>query len=572
MASTSKKVLGALGSIFGGADDEEDPYAVDAEDTEDTEDTVAPVEGVVNYGRLKAQLQQQIDRLKNDRGSKVDEFLAFTSGLSRPTKTGSFGESLGYATDALAKESAERAKARAERKDMMLKYGIDLAQLDIEQQKNVLSAQARTAAVTAKELAALGKPLQGGINFYDDKTYGRMQATAYPGGVSVIQALDHPELYSPKISRAPTTGGASGTIVAPASAPQGQPTPGATPAAVSVLPPKAEPTGLPRWQDRIGDTVLGKELGYTGDAAGKFFSVRSEGPVMVPGTEGAVSTRTDPYALGGSQALNPLTRKYEYEAGQSPEDQESLLRAEARQLGVPFLPPPISKNLNPAQRGAQLRTYLADGQKAMAELKADVDTSAKMAANAQQFVSLNSRTTTGPVVGRVSSMLPPKDIQTMDSLTQSMKVVAPRTPGAISNYEDAGLAKAVPNKLADLATNTVLARRATAYNQLQQEQQGFATAWAQANGGSLFGMDDAWNRYKKANPVYDTSDPNRLAAALPNPKRQSWKEWGQQTYYKKAASAPAAAAPKGAPTVGAVKDGYRFKGGDPANAKNWEKV
>jgi hypothetical protein len=155
--------------------------------------------------------------------------------------------------------------------------------------------------------------------------------------------------------------------------------------------------------------------------------------------------------------------------------------------------------------------------------------------------------------------------------------VAPRTPGAISNYEDAGLAKAVPNKLADLATNTILARRAMAYNQLQQDQLGFATAWAQANGGSLFGMDDAWVRYKKANPVYDTSDRDRLAAALPNPKRQSWKEWSQQTYYKKAApaaaSAPAATpAPKAVPKVGDVKDGYRFNGGDPAVAKSWEKV
>jgi len=33
-----------------------------------------------------------------------------------------------------------------------------------------------------------------------------------------------------------------------------------------------------------------------------------------------------------------------------------------------------------------------------------------------------------------------------------------------------------------------------------------------------------------------------------------------------------AAQPQGAPTAGQVVSGYRFKGGDPSNQKNWEKV
>lgn len=556
-----KTIKGALGSLFGVADDE-DPEVVAAAPSAD---------GVVNYAPLRQQLQQQIDRLKADRGDKADMFLAFASGLGRPTKTGSFGESIGYATEALAKQSAESAKARDARRDMLMKYGIDLATLDVDEQKNILAAQARTAAANAKALE--GGWVFGGQVEVGGKTYVTLVATKGPDRGSAIRVL--PEEVS-----AYTSGEAQSSPV-PATS-QAAPV-RAAPAAIQAPTAPTAPTAVTgsTWTKYVGQTRDGRDIGLT---PGVMYQIGENGPTPIEGTGVAQPTRPDPSGVGGEQVLDPTTKQWVYKAGQSPEDQESLLRAEARQLGVPFLPPPISKNLNPAQRGAQLRTYLADGQKAMAELKADVDTSAKMAANAQQFVSINSRTTTGPVVGRVSSMIPPKDIQTLDSLTQSMKVVAPRTPGAISNYEDAGLAKAVPNKLADRATNTVLARRATAYNQLQQEQLGFATAWAQANGGSLFGMDDAWNRYKKANPIYDTSDPNRLAAALPNLKRPSWKEWGQQTYYKKGAasapaatapktaSTPAAAAPKGAPTVGAVKDGYRFKGGDPANAKNWEKV
>ena len=45
-------------------------------------------------------------------------------------------------------------------------------------------------------------------------------------------------------------------------------------------------------------------------------------------------------------------------------------------------------------------------------------------------------------------------------------------------------------------------------------------------------------------------------------------EWGDTQYFK---PAQRSAAPN-APTVGAVKDGYRFKGGNPADQNNWEKV
>ena len=41
---------------------------------------------------------------------------------------------------------------------------------------------------------------------------------------------------------------------------------------------------------------------------------------------------------------------------------------------------------------------------------------------------------------------------------------------------------------------------------------------------------------------------------------------------KSQAPAAAATTPKAAPASGAIQDGYRFKGGDPAKASNWEKV
>jgi hypothetical protein len=43
------------------------------------------------------------------------------------------------------------------------------------------------------------------------------------------------------------------------------------------------------------------------------------------------------------------------------------------------------------------------------------------------------------------------------------------------------------------------------------------------------------------------------------------------SYREQPSAAPAPAAPK-PPAVGTVQDGYRFKGGNPADQKNWEKV
>ena len=137
-------IKGAL-SRFAGNEEEEDAVSAAPLSVMAASPRTTP-EGVVDYGQMKLLLQQQIERLRNERPSKTDEFLAFASGLGRPTKTGSFGESLGYANEALAKQSAESAKARAARQEMMLKYGIDLATLGVEQQKGLIEAAAKQEA------------------------------------------------------------------------------------------------------------------------------------------------------------------------------------------------------------------------------------------------------------------------------------------------------------------------------------------------------------------------------------------------------------------------------------------
>ena len=152
-----------LKSLFGG-NEEEDAVSAAPLSIMATSPRAVP-EGTVDYGGLKQLLQQQLmqeqtERLRESRSSRADEFLAFASGLGRPTKTGSFGESLGYANEALARQSAESAKLRAAQRKIMLEYGVDIATLGIEEQKGRIDTQAKAAdaprPVTAADTAKFG--------------------------------------------------------------------------------------------------------------------------------------------------------------------------------------------------------------------------------------------------------------------------------------------------------------------------------------------------------------------------------------------------------------------------------
>lgn len=115
-------------------------------------------------------------------------------------------------------------------------------------------------------------------------------------------------------------------------------------------------------------------------------------------------------------------------------------------------------------------------------------------------------------------------------------------PGAMSDADRAFLSQTVPN-LGDspqgIAMKIDIAAKAAA------RKAEMSSAWnaypdqTQA-GWSKFKQD--WKKYTDANPLFDAS------------------------------KVPEVAAPKGAPQPGVTEDGFRFKGGDPGNPANWEKV
>ena len=119
---------------------------------------------------------------------------------------------------------------------------------------------------------------------------------------------------------------------------------------------------------------------------------------------------------------------------------------------------------------------------------------------------------------------------------------------------------------------------ATASPQQQQFQQAklnFITAILRKESGAAIGQDEFEREDQKYFPQVRDSDAVKAQKAQ---ARQTAIEAmkiqagpGAKEIQKFAASGGTPAAPSGPPKIGSVQEGYKFKGGDPANPKNWEK-
>jgi hypothetical protein len=111
-----------------------------------------------------------------------------------------------------------------------------------------------------------------------------------------------------------------------------------------------------------------------------------------------------------------------------------------------------------------------------------------------------------------------------------------------------------------------------------------------ANGGTMKEREEAASAFNRANSPAQLTDVIKgyqeiLGGRLVNTKLRYENDTGLKDFDAKLAPATrkaisggaatpttAATTPKAAPASGAIQDGYRFKGGDPAKASNWEKV
>jgi len=544
-------------------------------DPEDAEDTLTNDFGVMpgkptkldlplTMGQIASGLMDARTNLAKSRSDKSEKWLAIAAALGQPTRTGTIGETASNVAGAVGKYKAEQRAE--EQKNLADRIGIDTKLYDIlstnETNQSRYAAQLATAQAKAADegLTPTGQVVVGGKTFVTYMaTKGANKGKVYrmlPSDVEVLGlSASTPTGALSVVAPTPKPGALATAAGAAAPTPAPTPTAGALTAVAPTPAPTLKPGALAtaaapkvsrNWQDHIGETVDGSVIGLR---PGTTYNVtEKEGPVAMVGTEKPLETRSDPSGRGGEQTLNPVTRDWNYRPGQSPEEIEAAAKARARQLSVPYMPVAIDPAATRDARSAATAASVAEGRTLRQKIRADVDDAQKFADSAARFEALNRRTATGPVLSRTVGFVPPKDYQSMASISQNMKVVAPRNPGSTSNYEDVGQLKQVPSVNNSYEVNQILTNKGLALAQLNRELSDFSATWASANNGSLDGMEQVWAAYVQANPVFDRSDPDKFANAVPNPKRQTWQRWVQATYYPKDKAAPGAAKPAPTPS------------------------
>ena len=114
------------------------------------------------------------DRLRGQRmgPSESEKWFAIAAALGKPTKTGSFGESLGNVNEVLADQFAAQRKAQTEREDLLERYGMQIG----GEQLRMLQAGATQAGQTYRNaLVARAAAAKAGQPTYQLDQQGRLR-------------------------------------------------------------------------------------------------------------------------------------------------------------------------------------------------------------------------------------------------------------------------------------------------------------------------------------------------------------------------------------------------------------
>lgn len=128
--------------------------------------------------------------------SNSEKWLAIAAALGKPTKTGSFGESLGNLSETLLNQQAMKRKAQEERDMLLEQYGLKIGG---EQLRMLQSGATQAGQLYRAELAA-NKPVRGIavgdklVNPYTNETMGaKYNRVPMPGYYKALEQDPTPE-------------------------------------------------------------------------------------------------------------------------------------------------------------------------------------------------------------------------------------------------------------------------------------------------------------------------------------------------------------------------------------------
>jgi hypothetical protein len=477
-------------------------------------------------------------------------YFRLAAAFGKPTKTGAFGESLGYANEALADEAARREKYRQAYEETKLKYQLQQAQLPAASAKENVDYLTKMARIpqprTAAEKFDIKKQAYQIIQQHkkDPKSVSEkdLKDARILLGLEKVADTPKPEAFHEK--RWAVT-----TLLDPnvteeqrglANKVLGTDRQGSVEQQAfgvlekhrtdpnSVTPDQLKDArGILKLDQPVSDKKApsARETGqlYTDKhlarAAQEIF-----GNAIVPENKAdrdKVEARASQYRT--DEKNQRIQEKRESRPPpKAPKEKEPAIdlaggQIIAERLGVPFNDTPY-RGVNDKVAGQLLVSNTKNAQKALTKLEGDAAKTLKLDSDVDRFLQANKKAPTG----RERSFLPSfgEDYQTMESIQASMSPENRKEgTGAVSDFDAKQLIKMSLNITNNYQSNQNIGLAIKAANQMARDKAKFLSDYFQAN-RHLDGAESAWMQYATKNPIFNPKNPSQL-----NQRRMTYKQF-----------------------------------------------
>lgn len=205
-----------------------------------------------------------------------------------------------------------------------------------------------------------------------------------------------------------------------------------------------------------------------------------------------------------------------------PEETPEQRAAEAEALSVPPLTLDPYRGMSRRGREQAITRFMAQGQKEIDEGAVKAGELTGLSQAAQRFVELNAKVTTGPQYLVPGSHYISSDTQEMQSLADKVTPgMRSGMPGAASDRDVAMFRSATFGLTKSYQTNQNIATAFQAAAKNANDRVAFKEAYLQAH-RTLTGAEGAWQKYLNANPIFDHSKPGESFTL--NAERKTWQE------------------------------------------------
>lgn len=513
--------------------------------------------------KTNAEIMQDAQRVLLQRANEpmdAGAWFRVAAAFGKPTRTGSFGETLGNVNEVLGSEAEKKLKAKRDLEEMQMKYKMQLGSQAADLSKAQLDAYVRTAGIKEApaspvrqlqiEAASLpeGSPERTQIearisrmtaprgNAPDAGTNAAMKRYAF--GV-VQQHRKDPSSVSPEelkdariiLGLEKIEGGkyASGFNLKER--------------AYRVLQQqKDDPNSVTEQEVADARKILGLEDQKKDEkptplsSQGKLYTDKhlaraaqeKFGSAAVPENETdrkAVEAQAAKYREDEKNAR--LQEKREGRPPPKPEkEKEPVLNIQdipvvARQLGVPSNTRPY-EGVNDKTVQTLLVSNTKAAQKSLGKLENLTSNTLATDADVKRFLALNKKNSTGPSYAYRPDISLGTPYQTMRSIASKL---APENrkegTGSVSDFDAKQLIKMTLSIENGYETNKDVGAALLAYNQSLRDKAKFFSDYFQAN-RHLDGAEAAWLSYMNANPIFDPRKPERPVI---NTRRKTYKQF-----------------------------------------------